>query len=66
MKIQQNTDVQINPFQNQDNARAATGAGQSAHKSGNLSSVSGANLKGESLVQQRQGFARKQALKVVE
>ena len=30
-----------------------------------MSSVSGANLKGESLVQQRQGLARKQALKVV-
>ena len=65
MKIQQNTDVQINPFQNQDNVRAATGAGKSTHQSGNLSSVSGANLKGESLVQQRQCLARKQALKVV-
>ena len=65
MKIQQNTDVQINPFQNQDNVRTAAGAGKTAHKSGNLSSVSGANLKGESLVQQRQGLARKQALKVV-
>ncbi len=65
MKIQQNTDVQMNPFQNQENARAATGAGKSAQKNGNLSSVSGANLKGESLVQQRQGLARKQALKVV-
>ena len=65
MRIQQNTDVQINPFQNQDNVRTAAGAGKTAHKSGNLSSVSGANLKGESLVQQRQGLARKQALKVV-
>ena len=65
MKIQQNTDVQINPFQYQDNARTATGVGKSSHKSGKLSSVSGANLKGESLVQQRQGLARKQALKVV-
>ncbi len=65
MKIQQNMDVQVKPFQNHDNARAATGAGQSVHKSGNLSSVSGAELKGESLVQQRQGLARKQALKVV-
>ena len=65
MRIQQNTDVQINPFQNQDNAKDATGAGKIAHKNGNMSSVSGANLKGESLVQQRQGLARKQALKVV-
>ena len=65
MRIQQNTDVQINPFQKQDNVRTAAGAGKTAHKSGNFSSVSGANLKGESLVQQRQGMARKQALKVV-
>lgn len=65
MRIQQNTDVQINPFQNQDNAKDATGVGKSVHKSGNTSSVSGANLKGESLVRQRQGLAKKQALKVV-
>ncbi len=65
MRIQQNTDVQFKPFQDQDSAQAATGAGKSVHKNGNLSSVSGANLKGESLVQQRQDFARKQALKVV-
>ena len=63
MRIQQNTDVQINPLQNQDNAKIANG--KVANKNGNLSSVSGANLKGESLVQQRQGLARKQALKVV-
>ena len=63
MRIQQNTDVQINPLQNQDNAQIANG--KVANKNGNLSSVSGANLKGESLVQQRQGLARKQALKVV-
>ena len=65
MRIQQNTDVQINPFHNQDTAQATTGVGKGIHKNGNLSSVSGANLKGESLVQQRQGLARKQALKVV-
>ena len=63
MRIQQNTDVQINPLQNQDNAQISNG--KVANKSGNLSSISGANLKGESLVQQRQGLARKQALKVV-
>ena len=65
MRIQQNTDVQMNPFQNQDNTQAAKGSGKAAHKDGKLSAVSGANLKGESLVQQRQGLARKQALKVV-
>ena len=65
MKIQQNTDLQFNPFQSQDIVKAGTGAGKAANKSGNVSSVSGANLKGESLVQQRQGMARKQALKVV-
>ena len=65
MKIQQNTDLQFNQFQSQDSVKAATGAGKAANKSDNLSSVSGANLKGESLVQQRQGMARKQALKVV-
>ena len=65
MRIQQNTDVHINPYQNQDTAQAATGAGKGAHKNSNISSVSGANLKGESFVQQRQGLARRQALKVV-
>ena len=65
MRIQQNTDVQINSFPNQNNAQSTAGAAKTAHKSGNMSSVSGANLKGESLVQQRQGLARKQALKVV-
>ncbi|WP_022775980.1 hypothetical protein [Butyrivibrio sp. AE2015] len=65
MKIQQNTELQFNSFQSQDSVKAATGAGKDANKSGNLSSISGANLKGESLVQQRQGMARKQALKVV-
>ena len=65
MKIQQNLDVQINPFQNQNNESSVAGAAKAGQKNGNLSSVSGANLKGESLVQQRQGLARKQALKVV-
>ena len=62
MRIQQNTDAQLNPFQNQDNISVK---GKAASKNGALSSVSGANLKGESLIQQRQGLARKQALKVV-
>ncbi len=65
MKIQQNLDVQINPFQNQNNESSVAGAGKAGQKSGNLSSISGANLKGESLIQQRQGLAKKQALKVV-
>ncbi len=65
MKIQQNLDVQINPFQNQNNESSVAGAGKAGQKNGNLSAISGANLKGESLVQQRQGLARKQALKVV-
>ena len=65
MKIQQNLDVQINPFQNQNNESSVSGAAKAGQKSGNLSSISGANLKGESLIQQRQGLAKKQALKVV-
>ena len=62
MKIGQNMDAQLNPFQNQDNISVT---GKAASKNGTLASVSGANLKGESLIQQRQGLARKQALKVV-
>ena len=62
MKIGQNMDAQLNPFQNQDNISVT---GKAASKNGALYSVSGANLKGESLIQQRQGLARKQALKVV-
>ena len=65
MKIQQNLDVQINPFQNQNNESSVAGATKAGQKNGNISSISGANLKGESLIQQRQGLAKKQALKVV-
>ena len=65
MKIQQNLDVQINPFQNQNNESSVAGATKAGQKTGNISSISGANLKGESLIQQRQGLAKKQALKVV-
>ena len=57
--------MQINPFQNQNNESSVSGAAKAGQKSGNLSSISGANLKGESLIQQRQGLAKKQALKVV-
>jgi hypothetical protein len=63
MKIQQNLDVQINPFQNDESSLA--GVVKAGQKTGNISSISGANLKGESLIQQRQGLAKKQALKVV-
>ena len=63
MKIQQNLDVQLNPFQN--NESSVAGAVKAGQKTGNISSISGANLKGESLIQQRQGLAKKQALKVV-
>lgn len=73
MRIEQNKDVQSNHIQNQDNVQVVKDAakktakkeGRSSHKDGNLLSVSGANLKGESLIKQRQDFARKQALKVV-
>ena len=63
MKILQNLDVQLNPFQN--NESSVAGAVKAGQKTGNISSISGANLKGESLIQQRQGLAKKQALKVV-
>ena len=65
MKIQKNTDVQINPFIDQNNAQ---GVGKAPHKSGSKSgnlSISAVNLKGNSLVEERKGLARKQALKVV-
>ena len=72
MKIQKNTDVQFNPSQNQESAAASGAArldagtsGKAGMSKGNVTSVSGANLKGESLIQQRQGLAKKQALKVV-
>ena len=63
MKILQNLDVQLNPFQN--NESSVAGAVKAGQKTGNISSISGANLQGESLIQQRQGLAKKQALKVV-
>ena len=40
MKIQQNLDVQINPFQNQNNESSVAGAAKAGQKSGNLSSIS--------------------------
>ncbi len=40
MKIQQNLDVQINPFQNQNNESSVAGAGKAGQKNGNLSAES--------------------------
>ena len=65
MRIQHNSDAQINPLQNQNNVSKASEAGKSGQKNGNVFSVPGAAPKGEDLIQQRQGLARKQALKVV-
>ena len=66
MRIEQNKDVQSNPFQSQDIAgEKAKESAKTAKKSGNSVAVSGANLKGASLVQQRRDYAKKQALKVV-
>ena len=65
MRIQQNSDAQYNPLQNQDNISKLSGAGKSGQKSGNAFSVPLAGQKGENLIQQRQDLARKQALKVV-
>ena len=57
--------IQQNPFQGNDNTQIISGAANTQNKNGNMNSISGANLKGESLIAQRQGLARKQALKVV-
>ena len=57
--------IQQNPFQGNDNTQIISGAANAQNKNGNMNSISGANLKGESLIAQRQGLARKQALKVV-
>ena len=57
--------IQQNPFQGNDNTQIISGAANTQNKNGNMNSISGANLKGESLIAQRRGLARKQALKVV-
>lgn len=57
--------IQKPPFQGNDNTQLITGATNKTNKNGNMNSISGANLKGESLIDQRKGLARKQALKVV-
>ena len=69
MRIQQNTDVQIGAQAGFENIPGVAGAGKAAHKNAGenfaLNSVSGASLTGESLIAQRQGLAKKQAMKVV-
>ncbi|WP_024866849.1 hypothetical protein [Butyrivibrio sp. FCS014] len=57
--------IQQNSFQGNDNTQIISGAANTQNKNGNMNSISGANLKGESLIAQRRGLARKQALKVV-
>lgn len=57
--------IQQNPFQGNDNTQIISGAANTQNKNGNMNSISSANLKGESLIAQRRGLARKQALKVV-
>ena len=64
MRIQQNTDVQMNQVQNAESSLEKT-ARMTAEKSGNNTAVSGANLTGESLISQRQNLARKNAMKIV-
>ncbi|MCR5008355.1 MAG: hypothetical protein K6A76_07235 [Oribacterium sp.] len=57
--------IQQNSFQGNDNTQILSGAANTQNKNSNMNSISGANLKGESLIAQRRGLARKQALKVV-
>ncbi|MBQ3796123.1 MAG: hypothetical protein II842_07545 [Butyrivibrio sp.] len=64
MRIQQNRDAQYNLLQNQDEVSKKSSVGKFAQHSGNSSSVSGTGVSGDSVIQQRQGVARKQALKV--
>ncbi len=63
MKIQQSQEMQNNPISVQNNTEEKIR--KTDKKTTVINSVSGAVLKGESLIQQRQGFAKKQALKVV-
>ncbi|MCR5558101.1 MAG: hypothetical protein K6F75_11155 [Butyrivibrio sp.] len=65
MRIQHNSDAQINPLQNQNNVSKASDARKAEQKNGNVFTVPGAVSNGDDLIQQRQGLARKQALKVV-
>ena len=62
MKIQNNMDVQNNFIQDQIGVNSAS---KSHTNNKNSTTISGANLTGDSLIVQRQGLAKKQALKVV-
>ena len=62
MKIQQNMDVQNSFIQDQTGVNSAS---KSHTNNKNSTTISGANLTGDSLIAQRQGLAKKQALKVV-
>ncbi len=67
MRIQKNIGIQETSLQDQyENTAGKAGKSHKAHNAttGNIA-VSGADLKGESLIQKRQGLAKKQALKVV-
>ena len=62
MKIQQNMDVQNSFIQDQTGVNS-TSKSHTNNKNG--ITISGANLRGDSLIAQRQSLAKKQALKVV-
>ncbi len=63
MRIQQNRDAQY-LLQNQDDVLKKSDAAKAGQKNGASASLSGTGVNGDSLIQQRQGVARKQALKV--
>lgn len=65
MRIQQNTDVQNNLYSAQGTQETIDTDVVRSNDKGNNVSVSGAGLKIQSLLEQRQGFARKNAFKVV-
>ena len=62
MRLQQNMDVQNSFIQNRTGVNSAP---KSHTNNKNSTAISGANLTGDSLIAQRQGLAKKQALKVV-
>lgn len=65
MKVQQNTDVQVSNLKKQDFVSENDVVAPKEKEKKKIISVSGADLTGESLIVQRRGIARKQALKVV-
>ena len=62
MRIQQNIGVQDISIQDQNSTGSIT---KSQNRNKNSTTISAANLTGDSLIAQRQGLAKKQALKVV-